>query len=74
MERGISVRRLSKSINVPYSTMYELVHGKKGLERAASETVYRISCALGVTMEVLVTEALKDKERKAEEQPPDEEN
>ena len=65
MKQGISVRALSRSADVPYSTMHELVHGKKALERAAAETVYRISCALGVSMEELVIEALKDKERNA---------
>ena len=64
-KQGISVRALSKRADVPYTTMLELVRGKKALERAATETVYRISCVLDVTMEELVTGALRDREQKA---------
>lgn len=68
------MRALSRSTGVPYSTTHELVHGKKALEKAAALTVYRISCALGVSMEELVVEALKERDRNAETEPTDDES
>ena len=73
-KQGISVRALSRSTGIPYTTTLELVRGKKALEKTAALTVYRISCAVDVSMEELVIEALKDKERKAETQSTDDES
>ena len=63
-KQGISVRTLSKRADVPYTTMLELVRGKKAVEKAASGTVYRIARVLDVSMEELVIGALRDREQK----------
>lgn len=66
-KHGVSIRALSKRTGIPYSTMYELVHGKKALERAASETVLKISQALGVTMEEIVIGSMNDRKESQNE-------
>ena len=63
-KQGISVRTLAKRADVPYTTMLELVRGKKAVEKAASGTVYRIARVLDVSMEELVIGALRDREEK----------
>jgi plasmid maintenance system antidote protein VapI len=70
-KQGISVSALSRRSGVPYSTTHELVHGKKALEKAAAETVYRISRVLDVSMEELVIGALRDKAWNAKTKPTD---
>ncbi|MGN1084503.1 MAG: helix-turn-helix domain-containing protein [Lachnospiraceae bacterium] len=50
-KQGISVRTLAKRADVPYTTMLELVRGKKAVEKAVSGTVYRIARVLDVSME-----------------------
>lgn len=50
-ENNISVSELSKSANLPYSTVSEIANGKKRMGRCSAETVYSIARALGTTME-----------------------
>lgn len=65
--QGISVRELSMRADVPYTTMLELVRGKKAVEKAAAWTVYRIARVLDVTVEDMVLGALRDRDRMAAE-------
>ena len=53
-EKKITKYRLSKDSDVPYTTMNDICRGKAQLEKCSAETVYRISKALGVTMESLI--------------------
>lgn len=53
-ERGISISSLSKEANLPYSTVCELVNGKKTLAKCSAETVYSLSKAIGTTVENLL--------------------
>lgn len=62
-KQGLSVRALSIRADVPYTSMLELVRGKKAVEKAAAGTVYRIARVLGVSMEELVIGALDDRVR-----------
>ena len=57
-ERDINVASLSRESGVPYSTVSELVNGKKTLGRCSADTVYRLSKVLGTTVEdMLVSES-----------------
>ncbi len=67
LKQGISVRTLAKRAEVPYTTMLELVRGKKSVERAAAETVFRISNVLNVSMEEIIVESIRERERKEKE-------
>ena len=53
-QKKITKYRLSKDSGVPYTTVNDICSGKAQLEKCSAETVYRISKALGVTMESLI--------------------
>lgn len=53
--KNISIYRLSKDSGVPYATVNDIVNGKTQLENSSSETLYRLSKALGVSMEELLS-------------------
>lgn len=53
-EKKITKYRLSKNSGVPYTTVNDICSEKAQLEKCSAETVYRISKALGVTMESLI--------------------
>ena len=53
--KNISIYRLSKDSGVPYATVSDIVNGKTQLENSSSETLYRLSKALGVSMEELLS-------------------
>lgn len=63
MERGITVRMVSDWAGIPYSTIWEIVNGKKAVEKAASGTIYKIAKVLGVSMEEIVEAALSEAEK-----------
>ena len=52
--KKITKYRLSKDSGVPYTTVNDICSGKAQFEKCSAETVYRISKALGVTMESLI--------------------
>ena len=53
-ENNISIASLSKETGLPYTTVSELVNGKKSLAKCSAETVYRIAKELGTTVEGLL--------------------
>lgn len=53
-ERNISIASLSMEAGLPYSTVSEVVNGKKALDRCSAGTVYRIASALGTSVEKLL--------------------
>ncbi|MBP5162758.1 MAG: helix-turn-helix domain-containing protein [Spirochaetales bacterium] len=53
-EQNISISDLSKESGLPYTTVNELVNGKKTLARCSAETVYRLALALDTTVEGLL--------------------
>ena len=53
-DNGISISSLSRESGLPYSTVNELVNGKKKLGRCSAETVYRLAKAMGTTVEALL--------------------
>lgn len=61
-EKNMTKYRLAKLSGVPNATLSELCSGKTSIEKCSGETLYRISKALGVSMESLVKEAVLQKE------------
>ncbi len=53
-QKNMSVYRLAKISNLPYATVREICCGKTQIEKCSAETVYRLSKALGVSMEELI--------------------
>ncbi len=53
-EKKISAYRLSKNSGIPYATVNDICNGKARLEKCSAETIYKISNALGVTMEAIL--------------------
>ena len=54
-ENNISVYKLAKISTVPYATCNDIVNGKARLEKCSAETVYKISQALNVSMETILS-------------------
>ena len=51
---NISVATLAKESELPYSTVSELVNGKKSLGNCSAQTVYKLATALGTSVENLL--------------------
>lgn len=53
-QKNMSIYRLAKTSEVPYATVNDICNGKAQLEKCSAETIYRLSHALGVSMEDLL--------------------
>ena len=53
-QKNITKYSLSKLSGVPFATISDICTGKASIENCTAQTLYRLSKALGVTMEVLV--------------------
>lgn len=58
---GMTKYRLAKLSGVPHATLSELCSGKTSIEKCASETLYKISKVLNVSMESLLQDAIQKK-------------
>lgn len=52
-EQNMSAYLCSQKSGIPYTTLLELIKGKSNIEKCAVETIYRLSKALGLTMDDL---------------------
>ena len=52
--KKITKYRLAKESGIAYTTINDICSGKARLEKCSAETIYRISKALGVSMENLI--------------------
>lgn len=52
--KNITKYRLAKDSGIAYTTVNDICNGKAQLEKCSAETIYRISKALGVSMESLI--------------------
>lgn len=52
--RKMTQYRLAKDSGIAYTTINDICSGKAQLEKCSAETIYRISKALGVSMESLI--------------------
>jgi plasmid maintenance system antidote protein VapI len=57
-QKNLTKYRLSKESGIPFSTLSEICSGKAKIEKCAADTVYKLSRALGVTMEDLVADRI----------------
>lgn len=55
-ERGINKRQLAMMAGVPYTTVYELVSGKRSVDKLTAANAQRIAHALGMSVEELLGE------------------
>ena len=55
-EKNISIYKLSKISEVPYSTVNDICNDKTSIEKCSAETVYKIAQALNIPMERLLEE------------------
>ena len=53
-KKKMSLYKLSKMTGIPYSTLRDLATDNTSLLKASAEKVYKISAALGITMEDLI--------------------
>ncbi len=53
-EKNITEYRLSKISKIPYTTIHDICSGKAKLENCSARTVFRLSKALDVPMDVLL--------------------
>ncbi len=56
--KQITQYRLAKDSGIAYTTINDICSGKAQLEKCSAETIYRISKALGVSMESLIEPCL----------------
>ena len=55
--KNMSMYQLSKITNIPYSTINDICLNKTKIQKCNVETVFRLSKALGISMEELVKDA-----------------
>lgn len=53
-QKGLTMYRLSKACNLPYTTINDICSGKARLEKCSAETVYKLAKTLQVSMEELL--------------------
>lgn len=61
--RDMTKYRLAMQAGIPHATLNDICSGKTKLEKCAAETVYRLSKALGVSMELLTEGGIHQTER-----------
>ena len=62
-KRGMTKYRLAVEAGIPHATLNDICSGKTNLSKCTSETVYRLSKALDVPMEVLTESGILQSER-----------
>lgn len=55
-ERDLNKRQFAMMADVPYTTVYEVISGKRSLERLTAINALRIAHALGMSVEELLDE------------------
>ena len=59
IQNNLTKYRLSKISNVPFATISDISTGKTNIKNCTGETLYRISHALGISMEELIAESME---------------
>lgn len=62
-KQNMTKYRLSIQSGIPHATLNDLCSGKTRLEKCSAETLYKLSKALGVPMELLVEDGIRQTER-----------
>ena len=58
-QRHMSKYRLALNSGVPHATLSDIITGKTRIEKCSGETLYKLSSALGVTIEALISDSMK---------------
>ncbi|MBQ2633661.1 MAG: helix-turn-helix transcriptional regulator [Oscillospiraceae bacterium] len=61
--REMSRYRLALESGVPHATLNDICSGKTRIEKCSAETVYKLARTLGVSMELLTEDGLRQAER-----------
>lgn len=62
-QRNLTKYRLAVQAGVPHATLSDICNGKTRLEKCSAETIYKLAKALGVSMEVLTENGIREAER-----------
>lgn len=61
-KRGMTKYKLAVTAGIPHATLCDLCSGKSKLEKCSAETVYKLAKALGVSMELLTENGIRQTE------------
>lgn len=53
-DRGISVLKLSKELDMPYTTLAEIVNNKVNLEDCSYKNLHKVAAYLNVSIEEMI--------------------
>ncbi len=67
-ENNMTKYRLSKLSGVPHATLNDMCNGKSRIEKCSAETLYKIAKVLDVSMEMLIEDAIINKDEGQEVQ------
>lgn len=62
-KQKMSKYRLAVKAGIPHATLNDLCSGKRKLEKASAETIYKLAKALNVPMELLTEDGIRQTER-----------
>ena len=62
-KRDMTKYRLAVQAGIPHATLNDICSGKTKLEKCSAETVYKLAKALGVSMELLTEDGIRQAER-----------
>ncbi|MBR2769897.1 MAG: helix-turn-helix transcriptional regulator [Solobacterium sp.] len=62
-KRNMSRYRLAKSAGIPHATLSDICSGKTKLEKCSAETIYKLAKSLGVSMELLTEDGIRQSEQ-----------
>ena len=62
-KRNMTKYRLAVDAGVPHTTLNDICSGKTKLEKCSAETVYKLAKTLGVSMELLTSEGIRQTEK-----------
>lgn len=65
-DRGITKYRLAKLSGVPHATLNDICNGKTKIEKCSAETIYKLAQVLSVSMEYLIENSIKIREKQYE--------
>lgn len=57
--KNMTQYRLAVQSGVPHTTLSDIMSGKTRIEKCSGETLYKLSSALGVTIEDLISESIE---------------
>ncbi len=62
-QRGMTKYRLAEEAGIPHATLSDICSGKTKLEKCSAETVYKLAKVLGVSMEFLAEDGMRQTAR-----------